>query len=61
MPVKDESAAPSRERESGRASVNDRLLREIKKLQARKASPGFDAKAQLAELISYYERLAEKL
>jgi hypothetical protein len=61
MPVKDESASPSHEREFGRASVNDRLLGEIKKLQMRKTSPGFDVKGQLAELISYYERLAEKL
>jgi hypothetical protein len=61
MPVKDESAPSSHEREFGRASVNDRLLGEIKKLQKRKASPGFDAKSQLSELISYYERLAEKL
>jgi len=61
MPVKDESAPSSHEREVGRASVNDRLLGEIKKLRTRKASPGFDVKGQLVELISYYERLAEKL
>jgi len=61
MPVKDKSAPSSPEREFGRASVNDRLLREIKKVRMSKASPGFDVKGQLAELISYYERLAEKL
>lgn len=61
MPVKDESAPSPQEREDGRAFLNDRLLREIKKLRMRKASPGFDVKSQLAELISYYERLAEKL
>jgi len=61
MPVKDESAPSPQEREDGKAMVNDRLLREIKKLRIRKSSPGFDVKGQLAELISYYERLAEKL
>jgi hypothetical protein len=61
MPVRDESAPSSHEREFGRASVNDRLLGEIKKLRMRKASPGFDVKGQLLELIPYYERLAEKL
>lgn len=61
MPVKDESAPSSRDREFGRASVNDRLLGEIRKLRMRKASPGFDVKSQLLELIPYYERLAEKL
>jgi hypothetical protein len=61
LPVKDESLPSSHEREFGRASVNDRFLGEIKKLRMRQASPGFDAKGQLVELISYYQRLAEKL
>ena len=61
MPVKDEFAPSFHEREFGRASVNDRLLGEIKKLRTRKPSPGFDVKGQLLELIPYYERLAEKL
>ena len=61
MSVKDESAPSSRERGLGRATVKDRLLVEINKLRMRKASPGFDVKGQLLELISYYERLAEKL
>lgn len=58
---KGESASSSHERELGRASVNDRLLGEIKKLRTRRASAGFDVKAHLLELTRYYERLAEKL
>ena len=61
MPVKDESAPLSHEREFGRATMNDRLLEEIKKVRMRKASPGFDVQGQLLALIPYYERLAEKL
>lgn len=62
MPLKDESVAvSSKEREMGKVNVNSRLLKEIKNLKIRKASPNFDVKGQLAELISYYERLAEKL
>jgi len=61
LPVKDESAPSSHEFEFGKATVNDRLLREIKKLRQVKASPGFNVKSQLAELLSFYERLAEKL
>lgn len=61
IPVEGESALSSQERERGKSMVNERLLRAIKKLRTRKASPGFDVKGQLAELISYYERLAEKL
>jgi hypothetical protein len=59
--VKDESATSSQERERGKTMVNERLLRAIKKLRMRNATPGSDMKVQLAELISYYEQLAEKL
>lgn len=61
MPLKDESASSSKEHELGKASVNSRLLNEIKSLRMKKTSPGFDVKGRLAELVSYYERLTEKL
>jgi hypothetical protein len=61
MLVKDQSVTSAQEREDGKAMVNERLLRSIKKMRMRKASPGFDVDRQLGELISYYERLAEKL
>lgn len=61
MPMKDESVASSRARDLGKAGVNGRLGGEIRKLRMMKAKSGFDLKARLAELISFYERLSEKL
>lgn len=61
MPVKGGFGPMSKEREDGKAMVNDRLLKSIQKLRSITTSPGFDAKSTLAELIGYYERLAQKL
>lgn len=61
IPLKDQSGPSSHERRFGRKSVSDRLLGEIRKLRKSAGNPSIDIKAQLAELIRYYEQLAEKL
>jgi hypothetical protein len=58
---KDDSAVSSREHDEGKAMVSDRLLKEISNLRGRKTNSVLDIKNQFAKLISYYERLAEKL
>ncbi len=58
---REQSALSPAEQENVKAMVKDRLLRSIKKLQLKKATPGFDSKTQIAELLTYYQRLAEKL
>ncbi|HXT62664.1 MAG TPA: hypothetical protein VN696_06475 [Pyrinomonadaceae bacterium] len=59
MSVRDEHAPPSREHDYGKANVNDRLREEIERLRTRNTGPAL--KDHLSRLISYYERLAEKL
>jgi hypothetical protein len=61
LSVKDKSAPSSKERDDGKAMANDRLLGAVKRLRVIRANAGVDVKAELAELITYYERLATKL
>jgi len=61
LPLRDEAIPSSRELEKGKASVNERLLSEIKNLRQQPAISAVQVKSQLAELTSYYKRLAERL
>jgi hypothetical protein len=60
-PQQNGSVRASRDRDQGKAMVNDRLLKTVKKLQPRENGGNVDVKPQLAELITYYQRLTEKL
>jgi hypothetical protein len=51
----------SREHGQGKAMVNDRLLKAIQKLKILVDKTDLNAKAQLAEMMPYYQQLAEKL
>ena len=61
LSIKDKSAPASKERDDGKAMVNDRLLDAVKRLRVKRANAGVDVRTELAELITYYERLATKL
>jgi len=57
----EESQPQSKEHVKGKAMVNQEVLRMVSKLRTQVGTPGFDLKVQIVAMISYYERLTERL
>jgi hypothetical protein len=61
LSVQDDAAASSRDRSRGKALVHDRLLKAVKRIRGEDANDLVALRGVLADLIPYYQRLAEKL